>query len=147
MTRITRRAAFAVTGAGATALALAACSPTNGHAPGDSGGDVTPTKAASGKASVAASQVPVGGSVIVQTGSQSNPAIAIAQPKSGQFVAHTAVCTHQGCIVAAAGSELQCPCHGSKFDAFTGKATHGPATRPLDEVTITVNGSSLEFDA
>ena len=147
MTRITRRAAFAMTGAGATALALAACSPTNGEAPGDTGGDVKPTKDAAGKLSVPASQVPVGGSVVVQTGSQSDPAVAIAQPSSGKFVAHTAVCTHQGCVVAAVGKELHCPCHGSKFDAFTGKAIHGPASLPLDEVTVTVNGASLEFSA
>lgn len=96
---------------------------------------------------MAASSVPVGGSAIVQTGSQSDPAVALAQPKSGQFVAHTAVCTHQGCIVAAAGAELHCPCHGSKFDAFTGAAIHGPATLPLDEVPVTVNGDSIEFNA
>lgn len=147
MSRITRRAILTTAGAAAATVGLAACSPTNGQAPGDSGsGDgVKATKGASGTASVAASSVPVGGSVIVQTGSQSDPAIAIAQPKSGQFVAHTAVCTHQGCIVAAAGSELHCPCHGSKFDAFTGKAIHGPASLPLDAVKVTVTGSSVEF--
>lgn len=147
MTQLTRRTALATVGAAAATLGLAACSPTNGQAPGDSGGSVTPTKNASGQSSVAASKVPVGGSVVVQTGSQSDPAIAIAQPKAGQFVAHTAVCTHQGCIVAAAGAELHCPCHGSKFDAFTGKAIHGPATLPLDEVTVTVSGDQLEFSA
>ncbi|AYG05526.1 Rieske (2Fe-2S) protein [Gryllotalpicola protaetiae] len=146
---MTRRTALATAGAGVVSLGLAACSPTNGQAPGDNGsGDgVKATKDASGKTSVAASSIPVGGSIIVQTGSQSDPAIALAQPSSGKFVAHTAVCTHQGCIVAAAGAELHCPCHGSKFDAFTGKAIHGPASLPLDEVAVTVSGSSVEFDA
>ena len=151
MTRVTRRTAFATVGAAATTLGLAACSPTNGQAPGDAGSGagagVKPTKDAAGKLSIATSKVPVGGSVIVQTGSQSTPAVAIAQPKSGTFVAHTAVCTHQGCIVAAAGAELHCPCHGSQFDAFTGKATQGPATLPLDAVAVTVNGGSVEFSA
>jgi Rieske Fe-S protein len=150
MNRITRRAAFALTGASAATLGLAACSPTNGQAPGDTGGSdssVKPTKAPSGKSSVAASSVPVGGSVIVQTGSQSDPAIAIAQPSAGKFVAHTAVCTHQGCVVGAAGAELHCPCHGSKFDAFTGKVLQGPAVQPLDEVTVTATGDSVEFGA
>jgi Rieske Fe-S protein len=108
---------------------------------------VKPTKAAGGKLSVAASNVPVGGSLVVQTGSQSDPAVAIAQPQSGTFVAHTAVCTHQGCVVAAAGKELHCPCHGSKFDAFTGKVIHGPASQPLDAVTVTPSGDNLEFSA
>ena len=151
MSGVTRRGAFAAAGAGALAVGLAACSsPTNGRAPGDAGGSsdaVKPTKDASGKTAVAASSVPVGGSVIVQTGSQSDPAIAIAQPSAGKYVAHTAVCTHQGCIVGAAGNELHCPCHGSKFDAFTGKAIHGPATLPLDEVAVTVNGDDIEFSA
>ena len=148
MSGVTRRAALAA-GAGTVALSLAACSPTNGQAPGDSGdaSSVKPTKDAAGKSAVAASAVPVGGSVIVQTGSDSDPAIAIAQPKKGQFVAHTAVCTHQGCIVGAAGKELHCPCHGSQYDAFTGKVLRGPARLPLDEVPVTVNGDSVEFSA
>jgi len=147
MSHVTRRALFATAGAAAATVGLAACSPTNGEAPGDSGdaSGIRPTKDASGKQAVPTSKVPVGGSVIVQTGAQSDPAVAIAQPKSGTFVAHTAVCTHQGCIVAAAGAELHCPCHGSKFDAFTGKAIHGPASLPLDAVAVTVSGDSVEF--
>ena len=146
MTHVTRRTAIALTGAAATTLGLAACTAAGGSgANGGSSGGVEATKDASGKLAVESSKVPVGGSVIVSTGSNSDPAIAIAQPKSGEFVAHTAVCTHQGCLVAAAGGQLDCPCHGSKFDAFTGKVINGPARLPLDAVNVTVNGSSLEF--
>jgi len=147
MTHVTRRTALAIGGAAATGLGLAACSAVGGSNGGSGDAGVQPTKDASGKPSIAASQVPVGGSVIVQTGSGSDPAIAVAQPSKGQFVAHTAVCTHQGCIVAAAGADLQCPCHGSKFDAFTGKVVNGPASLPLDAVAVTVNGDRIEFTA
>ncbi|MFC4242843.1 ubiquinol-cytochrome c reductase iron-sulfur subunit [Gryllotalpicola reticulitermitis] len=146
MTHVTRRTAIALTGAAATTLGLAACSAPGGDAPNPgSGGGLEATKDPSGTLAVESSKVPVGGSVIVSTNAGSDPAIAIAQPKAGDFVAHTAVCTHQGCIVAAAGAQLHCPCHGSKFDAFTGKVINGPARLPLDAVQVTVNGSNLEF--
>jgi len=146
MTNVTRRTAIALTGAAATSLGLAACSAAGGSSSNaGSGGGVQATKDASGKLAVESSKVPVGGSVIVSTNTGSDPAVAIAQPKAGEFVAHTAVCTHQGCLVAAAGAQLDCPCHGSKFDAFTGKVINGPAQLPLDAVKIAVNGTSLEI--
>jgi Rieske Fe-S protein len=149
MSGLTRRAALAAAGGGTVALGLAACTPTNGQAPGDAGdaSGVKPTRVAGGKSAIAASEVPLGGSVIVQTGSESDPAIAVAQPAKGRFVAHTAVCTHQGCIVGAAGKELHCPCHGSRYDAFTGKVLQGPARLPLDAVPVSVDGDHVEFSA
>lgn len=43
----------------------------------------------------------------------------------------SATCTHLGCqINCAEGSELVCPCHGSRF-SLQGDVTHGPAGRPL----------------
>lgn len=40
-------------------------------------------------------------------------------------------CTHAGCVVQASRDDLWCPCHNSYFDAFSGKATGGPANEPL----------------
>ena len=42
----------------------------------------------------------------------------------------SAVCTHQGCIVAPSTRGFKCPCHGSAFDDL-GKRTGGPARAPL----------------
>ena len=55
----------------------------------------------------------------------------------------SAVCTHQGCLVAAvSGGEITCPCHGSAFDATTGAVVRGPAQTPLPAVPVkVVNGS------
>ena len=58
----------------------------------------------------------------------------------------TAVCTHQGCLVAGVqDGEIRCPCHGSAFDASTGAVVRGPATEPLEaeEVEITDQGEVL----
>lgn len=44
-------------------------------------------------------------------------------------------CTHAGCrIGASTGTILQCNCHGSQFDAETGKPLKGPALKPLQEI-------------
>jgi Rieske Fe-S protein len=40
------------------------------------------------------------------------------------------VCTHQICLLKAAGSGFECPCHGSSFD-ITGKVLQGPARDDL----------------
>lgn len=43
-----------------------------------------------------------------------------------------------GTVVASAGSELHCPCHGSKYHALTGAVIHGPASRPLAKLAVRV---------
>jgi Rieske Fe-S protein len=58
----------------------------------------------------------------------------------------TAVCTHQGCLVASVqDGQIRCPCHGSAYDAATGAVVHGPATEPLEaeEIEVTDQGEVL----
>ena len=56
----------------------------------------------------------------------------------------TAVCTHQGCLVARVeDGEIDCPCHGSRFDALTGAVRNGPAARPLAPVVVVVLGGNV----
>ena len=70
--------------------------------------------------------------------------IIIAQPTAGKVVAFTAICTHMGCTVAPGqGLQLVCPCHGSTYDAATGKNTGGPAPSPLAAVPVKVEGTSI----
>ena len=65
----------------------------------------------------------------------------MTQPADGEFKAFTAVCTHQGCIVATStDGTINCDCHGSKFSIEDGSVENGPATSPLEEVEITVKG-------
>jgi len=44
-------------------------------------------------------------------------------------------CTHAGCrINREIDGQLVCPCHGSRFDASTGKVLQGPAGLPLNRI-------------
>ena len=62
----------------------------------------------------------------------------------GDFVAYSAVCTHQGCTVAYKDGNLACPCHGSVFDPADGAAVvAGPAPRPLPEIPVKVEGGEV----
>lgn len=95
--------------------------------------------------SIPTSEVPVGGATIVDA---SGAAVVVAQPTDGDFVAYSAVCTHQGARVKVVGDmSLRCPLHGSQFDAATGAVTNPPAARPLDEVAIRVDGDKLVIGA
>ena len=67
----------------------------------------------------------------------------MAQPTAGSVVAFSAICTHLGCTVAPQGKQLDCPCHGSVYDAFTGKVINGPAPRPLPSIPVTVQGGQV----
>ena len=63
---------------------------------------------------------------------------------NGDFVAYSAVCTHQGCDVAYKDGNLACPCHGSIFDPADGAAVvAGPAQRPLPEIPVKVEGGEI----
>ena len=48
--------------------------------------------------------------------------------------AFSTICTHAGCRIGfGSTTTLQCNCHGSKFDAETGKPLKGPAIKPLQQ--------------
>ena len=124
-----------VTALGGTTLA--ACGSGNAAAPDTSS---APAALAAGTPIAKLADVPVGGSVAT-TGPAG--AVVLAQPAAGHVVAHSAVCTHAGCAVQAAGTRLSCPCHGSLFDAFTGAVLRGPAPAPLAPVAVKVSGQDV----
>ena len=63
---------------------------------------------------------------------------------SGDFVAYSAICTHQRCTVAHQGGNLACPCHGSVFDPAKGaEVVAGPAPSPLPEIPVKVEGGEI----
>jgi cytochrome b6-f complex iron-sulfur subunit len=72
-----------------------------------------------------------------------SPAVLV-RLESGDFVAYSAVCTHQACTVAFNNGQLACPCHGSVFDPANGAAVvTGPAQRPLPEIPVEVRGGEV----
>jgi Rieske Fe-S protein len=63
--------------------------------------------------------------------------IAVYRDAQGGVHAHSAVCTHLGCIVQWNPNEKSwdCPCHGSRYDA-EGRVLNGPAVSPLSPAEI-----------
>jgi Rieske Fe-S protein len=70
--------------------------------------------------------------------------VVLTRDGNGAVHAVSATCTHQGCTVSApSNGAVSCPCHGSAFDAVTGKVLRGPATRPLPQITVHVQGTQV----
>ncbi|MDQ0990071.1 Rieske (2Fe-2S) protein [Streptomyces sp. V3I7] len=153
----TRRTALA-TGAAALAAGCVGCS-SNGNgsasaastpASGPASTPVSQTSAATSAASsdtaaghalTTTADIPVGGGRIFE-----KQKVVVTQPKKGEFKAFSAICTHQGCTVTkVADGTIDCPCHGSKFEITDGAVAHGPATRPLPEEKIMVEGNSIHL--
>jgi Rieske Fe-S protein len=63
--------------------------------------------------------------------------IAAYRDENGRLYAHSATCTHLGCVVQWNSFERcwDCPCHGSQF-AIDGTALNGPAISALGEADI-----------
>ncbi|MDQ1247053.1 MAG: hypothetical protein QG597_1423 [Actinomycetota bacterium] len=136
-----RRTVLGVGVTGAAGLVLAAC----GGSSDGAGAAASSSSAAGGtpQPGGSSSQVPVGGAAIIPVG---DTAYVVAQPTADEFVAHSAVCPHQGCLCnEVAAGKVICPCHGSEFDAETGAVEKGPATKGLAPATVTVTGGALEL--
>ena len=70
--------------------------------------------------------------------------VVVTQPEPNDIHAFSAVCTHQGCTVnSVARGRIDCPCHGSSFDAATGAVRNGPAARPLARVAVVVRSGEV----
>ena len=55
-------------------------------------------------------------------------------------------CTHAGCQIGiSSGTMLQCNCHGSQFEAQTGKPLKGPAIKPLQEIECSFDKSKGQY--
>ena len=108
------------------------------------GGSDKGSKAASSsnQAAIAAeSDVAPGGAVKFKDAG--SPAVLV-RLENGDFVAYSAVCTHQGCTVAYKKGQLACPCHGSVFDPADGAAViAGPAPKPLPEIPVKVENGDI----
>lgn len=110
-----------------------------------SDGASTPTDGASSGGAPAGltttADIPVGGGTIF-----ADEDVVIVQPTEGEFLAWSATCTHQGCQVTSVdGGSIVCSCHNSTFSIEDGSVQGGPATSPLGEVAITVDGDAISL--
>jgi Rieske Fe-S protein len=115
-------------GAAATPVAglgLAACSAPGGGA----SADATPTAPVD---LGAGSELAKGGAKLYREHN-----VVVSRSADGALKAYSTICTHAGCpINKLQGTTLVCPCHGSEFDAVTGKVVQSPATEPLTELPV-----------
>ena len=101
----------------------------------------TEKQASGGQAIAQASEVQPGSAVKFEDAG--NPAVLVHLP-SGDFVAYSAICTHQQCTVAYRNGQLACPCHGSVFDpANNGQVVTPPAEQPLPEIPVEVRSGEV----
>jgi Rieske Fe-S protein len=133
----------AAAGAAAGAVALAACGSGGGSSSADASA-ANPASAAPGTTSgtviASVSDVAVGQAKSVTV--NGHPAI-VARPSENEAVAFSAICTHQGCTVVPSGDQLNCPCHRSQFNAFTGAVQRGPAQSPLPAIAVKVENGQI----
>jgi Rieske Fe-S protein len=147
---LSRRGMIINTGLSALAIgALSACSnytnqpaaPTSAPgADGNASGSPGSGTAGSGSGGLTATKadIPVGGGKIFP-----DAQTVVTQPKSGEFKAFTAVCTHQTCMVTEVVVTINCDCHGSKFSITDGSVVTGPAPSPLPAKTVKATGDNL----
>jgi Rieske Fe-S protein len=95
--------------------------------------------AASGAALAPLSAVPAGGGIVL-----ASKGVVLTRSSAGAVHGFSSVCTHQGCTVATvANGTIDCPCHGSRFNAETGAVVNGPAATPLPAVPVAVRGAEI----
>ncbi|WP_431045005.1 ubiquinol-cytochrome c reductase iron-sulfur subunit [Streptomyces sp. P1-3] len=118
--------------AGAAGLGVAACD-------GGAGGSKVPPTPTAPVDLGAPGDVPVGGTKLYR-----EDRVVVTRLAKGEYKAFGAVCTHAGCVVSSVEDErIRCSCHGSEFDAKTGKVLAGPAVAPLPSVPVRTEGGRL----
>ncbi|PRC42445.1 (2Fe-2S)-binding protein [Mycobacterium sp. ITM-2017-0098] len=136
--RLTRKQFVVSAGLAGIAVGASACAgygqPSAG--PAAEATATAPPPGVTGTPIAVTADVPVGSGVIIED-------IVVTQPTAGVFRAFSAVCTHAGCALAeVSAGTINCPCHGSKFN-LDGTVANGPATRPLEGKSVTVNGDVI----
>jgi Rieske Fe-S protein len=122
-TPVSRRGVLA-TGCAAAVAGVVAC-----------GKDAPPSNGAI----IALSKLPRGGGYV-----DGGREVVVTRSHDGTIHAFSAICTHRGCTVRdVENGTINCPCHGSQFNAETGAVVHGPAVRPLPKVSVVVRKGSV----
>jgi len=69
---------------------------------------------------------------------------------AGQIYATTNICTHEQCELdenhLIHGEEVECTCHGSRYDIKTGKNTLPPSAEPLKTYMLTIENDEIYIE-
>src|SRR5438067_3599063 len=69
---------------------------------------------------------------------------------AGEAVCTVDQCTHEECLLSEVGfvdgDEVECGCHGARFNLKTGAVTMPPATDPLATLRVETRGSRVYVD-
>ena len=86
------------------------------------------------------------GDLAINGGYMVTQRIVIARTSTGDFIAVSASCTHEGTNVNynLSGNKFVCPNHSAEFSS-TGTVTKGPANRNLTQYKTTLTGNSLRI--
>ncbi|MFF7329364.1 Rieske 2Fe-2S domain-containing protein [Streptomyces sp. NPDC008150] len=106
-------------------LGLAACS--------SGGGDASPSATPTAPVTLGAdNEVAKGAAKLYE-----DQNVVVSRAEDGTLKAFSSICTHAQCAInTLRGTTLVCPCHGSEFDATTGKVVRSPATEPLHPLQV-----------
>lgn len=126
------------TSAAPSSSAAAPASPSSAASASESPSAAASSQAPSGP-SVATSDVPVGGGVVLEDAD-----FVVTQPTKGTYKAFSKICTHAGCpVTKVEDGVIKCPCHGSQFSIEDGSVKNPPASKPLAESATTVAGAKV----
>jgi Rieske Fe-S protein len=141
VTDLDRRGLLKAACAGCAALGLAACGRGSSKSTSTAASSAASAPPTTSTAIVKLADIPVGGSVAAR--SPSGQKLLLSRPTPTAVAAFSATCTHQQCVVEPDGAKLSCPCHGSSYDAFTGKVLGGPAPAALHPFAVKVSGEDV----
>jgi cytochrome b6-f complex iron-sulfur subunit len=131
-----RKEFLAQVGIGAAALFLPSCLVTLGSCTSN---NVTPVPA------TVDFTIDISTGVLsVNGGSLVNNGVIVARTTTGDFLAVSAACTHEGTTILFQNNStsFRCPNHGATFSA-SGQVTNGPASRALTQYKTALTGTSL----
>ena len=84
----------------------------------------------------------------INGGSRVVNGVLIAKSLSGNYIAVSSSCTHEGTTVNfdSGNNRFHCPNHGSNFN-LNGSVSNGPAGRSLTQYKTTLTGTSLKINS
>ena len=98
-----------------------------------------PSGGGSGSTLTTVGKVPSAGGLVL-----GGAGVVVTKDASGTIHAFSSTCTHQGCTVSQVSKgTIDCPCHGSQFDATTGAVVRGPAPSGLRPVAVVVRDAQV----